>query len=247
MKSLSEHINEARLFGGNSGYVGYSMSKRAASAREEGRYPKNDFKKIYGISDKVLDKLIYLGYISNNEWHHTSKFGNKTIFYSWENEAYKIYYESNKNIVVERIRKGEIDELEAEFDAFRTDYDNAQERVREKFKLLLKEYEKYRENYKRSNDTFVDGDEYLASNGCIVRKEGGVEYVYKDGERLSKRRGGGMRDAALNELKWKRNEWKNGLMSYKDFIIKEYDGIVRDIMGNDISELDNITMDYASL
>lgn len=30
-----------RLFGGNSGYIDYSMSKRAAEARTEGRYPKN--------------------------------------------------------------------------------------------------------------------------------------------------------------------------------------------------------------
>lgn len=34
-----------KRIGGNSGYVGYSMSKRAVSARNEGAYPKTDFKK----------------------------------------------------------------------------------------------------------------------------------------------------------------------------------------------------------
>lgn len=34
-----------KTFGGNSGYVGYSMSKRALNARNEGSYPKTDFKK----------------------------------------------------------------------------------------------------------------------------------------------------------------------------------------------------------
>ena len=67
-KNLKEH----RLVGGNRGYVGYSMSKRAAQAREEGRYPKTDFKKVYNISDKTLKALVLAGIIDDNEWHHTS-------------------------------------------------------------------------------------------------------------------------------------------------------------------------------
>ena len=67
-KNLKEH----RLVGGNSGYVGYSMSKRAEQAREEGRYPKTDFKKVYNISDKTLKALVSAGIIDDNEWHHTS-------------------------------------------------------------------------------------------------------------------------------------------------------------------------------
>ncbi|MBR5898580.1 MAG: hypothetical protein IKZ14_03835 [Muribaculaceae bacterium] len=47
---------EAQIFGGNSGYVGYSMSKRAAEAREEGRYPKTDFKKVY----RILAQYLYM-------------------------------------------------------------------------------------------------------------------------------------------------------------------------------------------
>lgn len=37
------------VFGGNSGYVGYSMSKRAAEAKEEGRYPKTEFRGVMDI------------------------------------------------------------------------------------------------------------------------------------------------------------------------------------------------------
>ena len=68
-------VKEHRLVGGNSGYVGYSMSKRAEQAREEGRYPKTDFKKVYNISDKTLKALVSAGIIDDNEWHHTSKYG----------------------------------------------------------------------------------------------------------------------------------------------------------------------------
>ena len=39
-----------KTFGGNSGYVGYSMSKRALNARNEGSYPKTDFKKEYSVT-----------------------------------------------------------------------------------------------------------------------------------------------------------------------------------------------------
>ncbi len=85
-----------KYFGGNSGYVGYSMSKRAKDARNDGKYPKTDFKKEYHITDNSLNSLIDAGYINNNEWHHTSKYGNKTIFYSWDEDYYFDIYISNK-------------------------------------------------------------------------------------------------------------------------------------------------------
>lgn len=83
-------------FGGNSGYVGYSMSQRASSAREEGRYPKTDFKKEYNVSDRSLEQLVKLGIIDNKEWHHTSSYGNKTTFYGWNDETYYDTYSKNK-------------------------------------------------------------------------------------------------------------------------------------------------------
>lgn len=87
------------VFGGNSGYVGYSMSKRAAEAKEEGRYPKTEFKKEYHITEKSLDMLTRLGFIDNSEWHHTSMYGNKTPFYGWtEDELADDYLKHKKEV-----------------------------------------------------------------------------------------------------------------------------------------------------
>ena len=41
----------------NSGYVGYSRSVRASQARQNGSFPKTDFKKEYGLSAKAFDAL----------------------------------------------------------------------------------------------------------------------------------------------------------------------------------------------
>ena len=87
------------VFGGNSGYVGYSMSKRAAEAKEEGRYPKTEFRREYHITAKSLDMLTSLGFIDNSEWHHTSMYGNKTPFYGWaEDELADDYLKHKKEI-----------------------------------------------------------------------------------------------------------------------------------------------------
>lgn len=95
-------------YGGNSGYMGYSMSQRAVAAREDGRFPKTDFKKEYGITDKSLVTLMKLGLIDDSEWHHTSKFGNKTTFYGWQDEASYDTYKRNKK---------EIDRLSRDYSA----------------------------------------------------------------------------------------------------------------------------------
>ena len=87
------------VFGGNSGYVGYSMSKRAAEAKEEGRYPKTEFRREYHITEKSLDMLTRLGFIDNSEWHHTSMYGNKTPFYGWtEDELADDYLKHKKEV-----------------------------------------------------------------------------------------------------------------------------------------------------
>lgn len=94
-----------RTFGGNSGYVGYSMSKRAQSARGEGRFPKTDFMKEYNIPAKTLKTLVDVGIINDNEWHHTSKFGNETTFYGWDNPLYAEFYEANKKEVDKKVKE----------------------------------------------------------------------------------------------------------------------------------------------
>ena len=87
------------VFGGNSGYVGYSMSKRAAEAKEEGRYPKTEFRREYHITEKSLDMLTRLGFIDNSEWHHTSMYGNKTPFYGWAEDEFADDYLKHKKEV----------------------------------------------------------------------------------------------------------------------------------------------------
>ncbi len=111
---LSERFNpekedirfSVRPVGGNRGYIGYSMSRRAANARAEGRYPKTDFRKEYNMTANTLDALVYFDIIDNSEWHHTSKYGNRTTFYGWYEDTYADIYES---------RKKEVDALAREF------------------------------------------------------------------------------------------------------------------------------------
>lgn len=76
-----------KTIGGNSGYIGYSMSKRAQQARNNGIFPKTDFKKEYGISDRLFKVLEEKKIIYVSEWHHTSKAGNQTNFYSWRDDS----------------------------------------------------------------------------------------------------------------------------------------------------------------
>ena len=81
-----------RTFGGNRGYVGYSESVRSAEAKEQGRFPKTAFKKEYGISEKRFNDLVRDGTIGVTEWHHTSKFGNRTQFYGPLVEQWRFLY-----------------------------------------------------------------------------------------------------------------------------------------------------------
>lgn len=108
-EQMKAEVEEQVMFsrkpvGGNSGYVGYSMSKRAASARSEGRFPKTDFKKEYGITDMTLDALVELGIVNNSEWHHTSSYGNRTTFYGWAEPWYAEYYAEHKADIDKSVR-----------------------------------------------------------------------------------------------------------------------------------------------
>lgn len=76
-----------KTIGGNSGYVGYSMSKRAQQARNKGIFPKTDFKKEYGLSERLFKVLEKRGIVYVSEWHHTSKYGNRTDFYTWRDDS----------------------------------------------------------------------------------------------------------------------------------------------------------------
>ena len=197
----------ASIYGGNSGYVGYSMSKRAEEARKEGRFPKTDFKKNYGLSEKVFAALVDAGIVSGNEWHHTSVFGNRTTFYSWENKGAADFFEQNKERVAEAVKNGTLNELKNEFERAAEDYQDKEiERYRqeaetaEREKRLRDEYDAYlKETLLPKDGTFV------ASNGVVVRHNGALGssswIAEMDGGRLSKRNGKEKRDAAFAEFK----------------------------------------------
>ena len=80
----------------NSGYVGYSMSVRASQARQNGSFPKTDFKAEYGLTGKAFDALVEAGIVYVSERHHTSKRCNLTDFYSWVDDEYIAVYESRQ-------------------------------------------------------------------------------------------------------------------------------------------------------
>lgn len=62
-----------------SGYVDYSKSVNAVEAEAGGRFPKSVLAKKYGIKTSAIDDLL-----EPTEWHHTSKFYNRTNYYSEE-------------------------------------------------------------------------------------------------------------------------------------------------------------------
>lgn len=76
-------------YGVNHGYVGWSESKRSYAAKSVGIYPKTQFKKEYHISDKLFKEIDNAGGF-DHEWHHTSKFFNRTDFYKWNETGISI-------------------------------------------------------------------------------------------------------------------------------------------------------------
>lgn len=73
--TVMQEFGKGGTFGGNSGYVGYSMSKRAAEAYEDG---KLTYSKLPTWAKRMVDA----GLVTTNEWHHTSSYGNETPFYN---------------------------------------------------------------------------------------------------------------------------------------------------------------------
>ena len=66
------------MMNASSGYVGWSMSRRAAAACEDGEMPKSKWTK----KDELFHTFLY-----NSSWHHTSKFFNETDFYAIDEDA----------------------------------------------------------------------------------------------------------------------------------------------------------------
>lgn len=181
------------VYGGNRGYVGYSMSKRAAEARSEGRYPKTDFRKEYNVTAPALDLLVYCGIIDGSEWHHTSMYGNKTKFYGWYEDEYADIYSANKK---------EIDALAREFKKKDEEYRNSAKAHYERMKAgeitpeeewqLNREAEKAHSQYEREVQDKIDAifnpvQPDGSGEGTTIFKTTGTptEQVVKDGLVLS--------------------------------------------------------------
>ena len=148
-----------KTFGGNSGYVGYSISKRAAYAKEEGCFPKTEFKKYYGVSAAVFNVLVDIDVINDNEWHHTSMYGNKTTFYKWaedfdnpEKGFYEIFCENKKEItaLVRSIGK-----------APRMEYPAGCENDYERLEMLVRECDKKWKEWNIRRKSIIDNIETI--------------------------------------------------------------------------------------
>lgn len=98
-KGVSGIGSPRRVFGGNSGYVNYSKSKRAVQAEEEGKRSISHFDRAFveqvnailatvGAEPLTIAKAKRIAQNTQaDEWHHTSMYGNKTSYYSPETIA----------------------------------------------------------------------------------------------------------------------------------------------------------------
>lgn len=192
------------VFGGNSGYVGYSMSRRASKARSEGRFPKGDFKREYGLTDTMLNLLVENGAVSNSEWHHTSMFGNRTPFYGWEDYALEAFEENAEELNrIARSRKLTASEKQEAVDKIMNESMDKKRAIEESAageqQRLESEYAVYRKEAESSQPA-----RYEASNGAIiVNGAEGLEVYNSQGERLTKRNGKLERNAAIEEYNQK--------------------------------------------
>lgn len=88
----------------NSGYVGWSMSRRAVAAYEDGEKPRSKWTKKAMIAaikdacddldlayDPAIEKMkkaeLFHTFLYNSSWHHTGKFFNETDFYAIDEDA----------------------------------------------------------------------------------------------------------------------------------------------------------------
>lgn len=192
------------VFGGNSGYVGYSMSRRASKARSEGRFPKGDFKREYGLTDTMLNLLVENGAVSNSEWHHTSMFGNRTPFYGWEDYALEAFEENAEELNrIARSRKLTASEKQEAVDKIMNESMDKKRAIEESAageqQRLESEYAVYRKEAESGQPA-----RYEASNGAVVVKgTEGLEVYNSQGERLTKRNGKLERNAAIEEYSQK--------------------------------------------
>ena len=242
--SVAEDDIRYRAFGGNSGYVGYSMSKRAARARNEGRYPKGDFKKEYHLTEKAFEVLDDIGMIDRGEWHHTSMYGNRTKFYGWAKPWMADAYIENKSAIDKLAREvgmnndDAIEQLMEDSKAHQA-YLVEEEGERRKqetaahLNALHKEYEQEMSK--------LIPKEIAVSNGVIVHTDEKDWYATKDGVRLSKRNGKELRNTALEEAK----ELSKPNVTFEDWLSKREHNELQSVNKAFNKALDELTTENA--
>lgn len=133
-----------RIYGGNSGYQGYSKSKRAVMAESNGLRNKSQMNATFknevnailaaeGLKPVTLKQIKdNLSKIRPTEWHHTSKFGNRTDYWSSESVANYFIYNT----------------------------DNTASRTANKSDDIKRAYEQILANVNNCDDTFVSSPTY---------------------------------------------------------------------------------------
>jgi hypothetical protein len=219
MDKIIEHIvkgyliNEARhVYGGNSGYVGYSLSVRAAQAKQDGKYPKTEFRKMYGITPLLFQFFIDNDIVYVSEWHHTSMYGNKTNFYSWSNKSYKDCYLDNIDEIKKLFRLKKFEVILTIFEDSETIAKRKQEELETRQNELYSQYQNY---IQKAREIHPIPNTYTTTNGVLI-KVNDVDYstiinsidrqhipvtAYKNGEKLTKRHGKKTRDFAFEEFR----------------------------------------------
>lgn len=221
-----------RIFGGNKGYVGYSMSKRAAHARDEGRYPKTDFKKEYGVTEKSLEALTDIGMVDTGEWHHTSMYGNRTTFYGWSEPWMSEAYTENKKEIDRLSRERGVENSEAIeklMDESRAHRGYIAELEEER--LHKKRMTELHEQYIRETSKTIP-EEIEVSSGAVVHTEEKEWYVTKDGVRLTKRNGKHLRNEAIVEAR----EILKPDVTFEEWLQKQNDSLQYRNLGKEVNE-----------
>ena len=242
--SVAEDDIRYRAFGGNSGYVGYSMSKRAARARNEGRYPKGDFKKEYHLTEKAFEVLDDIGMIDRGEWHHTSMYGNRTKFYGWAKPWMADAYIENKSAIDKLAREvgvnndDAIEQLMEDSKAHQA-YLVEEEGERRKQETAAHLYALHKE-YEQEMSKIIP-KEIAVSNGVIVHTDEKDWYATKDGVRLSKRNGKELRNAALEEAK----ELSKPNVTFEDWLSKREHNELQSVNKAFNEALDELTAENA--
>lgn len=164
-KRKAEEYSIKKSFGGNSGYVGYSKSKRAVDAEDRGLRSVSNMDREFAeeVSEIVSresgkEAKVSLAEVKRiakdmrgDEWHHTSKYGNRTQYYSAESIA--------ERILADREPKSE------ELVADDKERESALERVRD---MLVTDKDVKTKVVDRGRETEYTDDVFTSSNGYQI-------------------------------------------------------------------------------